>query len=122
MRLTSRTIHRLAMQPWRAHEFIEDQKFKASSPLITLLESLSPRDLVQITNVRVGIELGYEGCRFFGNGALALKWLQPAGSGTPVSESWRNKRFQKRLTIENLAHCARIPDSILRKYTSQANS
>ena len=84
-----------------------------SSPLITLLKSLYPRERAQITAVRVNEQLGYQGGRQFYNAAQALNWLLPANPGTHIpSESWQNKRFQKALTIDDLAQCARVPDRV----------
>lgn len=86
---------------------------KPSSPLITLLSSFDKRDLVYITNVEITHSLGYTGNRTFHNAAQALNWLTGnSACQNPVSESWRDKRFNKRLEISDLAKCASIPDPI----------
>ena len=85
-----------------------------SSPLITLLQSLYPRERAQITALRVNDQLGYQGGRQFHNAAQALNWLLPANPGTHIpSESWQNKRFQKVLTVDDLAQHARVPASVI---------
>ena len=83
------------------------------SPLITLLKSLTPRERLQIVGLTVGRDLGYEGSRTFANAAQALNWLVPAGcSAHLVSESWRTKRFQQQLTIEDLAKHSSVPEEV----------
>ncbi|MGI1188747.1 hypothetical protein ACRCRN_32270 [Pseudomonas aeruginosa] len=85
-----------------------------SSPLITLLQSLYPRERALITALRVNDQLGYQGGRQFHNAAQALNWLLPANPGTHIpSESWQNKRFQKVLTVDDLARHARVPASVI---------
>lgn len=85
-----------------------------SSPLITLLQSLYPRELAQITAVRVNDRLGYQGGRQFHNAAQALTWLVPVNHGSHIpSESWQIKRFQKVLTVDDLAQNARIPSTVI---------
>ena len=55
---------------------------KPSSPLITLLESLSPRDRSRIVGLKVGPALGYNGSRQFHTAHQALSWLIPANLST----------------------------------------
>lgn len=87
-----------------------------TSPLIDLLERLGPGRLVRITGLRVGAALGYEGSRQFQTAAQAMRWLKPAQEvfGTFPAESWRNKRFQGPIYLEDLLECAAsYPQSIL---------
>lgn len=48
------------------------QEDKPSSPLITLLQSLHPRERAQISAVRVCRSVGYQGGRLFFNAQQAL--------------------------------------------------
>lgn len=84
------------------------------SPLAALLLSLSPRELLQVRNLKVGPDLGYQGQRTFANGAQALNWVYPkhAPQHTPA-DSWRNRRFEQQprtISLEQLlAHCSPPP-------------
>lgn len=119
--MDSRTLHRLATNPKALMDFRATGRLpvsvKPKSPLITLLQSLHPRERVQIASVFVSEALGYTGARNFANAQQALNWLCPSGSSScPASQSWQNKRFQKVLTIDDLAGVARVPDSISRDW------
>lgn len=116
--MDNRTIKHLLRNPLAMANFRATGKAPQfstpSSPLITLLQSLYPRERTQITAVRVNELLGYQGGRQFHNAAQALTWLAPVNPGTHIpSESWQNKRFQKVLTIDDLAQNARIPVSVI---------
>jgi hypothetical protein len=85
-----------------------------SSPLITLLKSLGPRDLSRITGVTIGYELGYSGHRIFATANQALGWLAPSHAAAHYpSQTWQDKRFQKPLTIDDLAGHASVPADII---------
>lgn len=77
--------------------------------------NLYPRERAQITAVRVNEQLGYQGGRQFHNAAQALTWLVPVNPGTHISasESRRIKRFQKQLTVDDLAQHARVPVRVI---------
>lgn len=116
-----RMIRMVARNPRLYSELVRTGKLpvdkKPASPLITLLESLGPRDRARITAVTIGPELGYTGQRTFHNAAQALNWLKPHHhSANYVSESWRDKRFQKRLGIDDLARWAQVPDQIIAEW------
>lgn len=90
---------------------------KPSSPLITLLESLSPRERSRIVGLKVGPALGYNGSRQFHTAHQALSWLIPANLSTmPASQSWQDRRFTRRLTIGDLQACANVPADIVRTW------
>lgn len=90
---------------------------KPSSPLITLLESLSPRERSRIVGLKVGSALGYNGSRQFHTAHQALSWLTPANLSTmPASQSWQDRRFTRRLTIGDLQACANVPADIVRTW------
>ncbi|MDF5950265.1 hypothetical protein P4193_01175 [Pseudomonas aeruginosa] len=90
---------------------------KPESPLITLLESINPRDRLAITAVVIGPALGYSGRRCFQNAAQALNWLKPQYTAASYpSESWRIKRFAQRLGIDDLAECAQVPEGIIKEW------
>lgn len=89
------------------------QLAEPSSPLITLLLSISPNERRMITALRIGPGLGYTGNQLFQNAAQALNWLKPQYVATSYpSESHQNKRFQQALTIDDLAACANVPELI----------
>lgn len=81
------------------------QMANPSSPLISLLRSVSPHDRLAIRNVTVCPALGYT-CRFtFPTAQQALQWVCPS---PPVpmanlpAESYRNKQFAGPLFIDDL--------------------
>jgi hypothetical protein len=85
-----------------------------SSPLITLLKSLSPRDRSLITGLTIDASMGYSGSRIFATAGQAMNWLVPPHAATHYpSESWQDKRFQKALTIDELAKNANVPHDIV---------
>jgi hypothetical protein len=83
------------------------------SPLITLLETIYPRDRLLITAVVIGPMLGYKGPQRFHNVAQLLNWLKP---GTPAkhhpSQSHQISTFAKRLTIADLKKFAQVPEHV----------
>lgn len=96
---------------------------RPSSPLITLLEKISPRDRAQIAGLTVGPELGYAGSRQFHTAEQALRWIKPSAQMLEheswPAESWRIKHFNKALHIENLiAAAARCPESLAERYAA----
>lgn len=83
------------------------------SPLITLLQSIPPSDRRLVTALRIGPSLGYNANTTFQNASQALNWLKPSYSAESYpSQSRQDKRFQKELTIDDLAGCANIPEVV----------
>ncbi len=85
-----------------------------SSPLIELIESLPARLRLEIRGVRLNPNLGYTNGMRFHNAQQLLNWLRPqqelVGNESTPSESYRNKRFVRRLTIGDLKpFCASWP-------------
>lgn len=116
--MDSRTLHRLATNPKAMMEFRATGRlpsFKApSSPLITLLQSLLPRERTQIATVTISATLGYSGSRIFRNAQHALNWLVPAGTPSHIaSQSWQGKRFRQQLTIDDLCEVATVPVNVV---------
>lgn len=84
-----------------------------SSPLITLLLSIPPAERRLITAVKVGQRLGYTSQNTFQNVSQALNWLKPSYSAESYpSQSHQDKRFNRVLTIDDLAQCANVPEMI----------
>ena len=120
---TARQLHRLATNP---HDMMRFQRtgrlpegVKPASPLITLLDRISPRDRVQIVGLRVDQRLGYSGSREFHTAAQALAWLRPAAEvfGTFYAECWRIKDFRSELYLDDLKSCcANFPEQLARRY------
>lgn len=85
----------------------------SSSPLITLLQSLHPRERLRIASVTISLPMGYTGSRIFQNAQQALNWPLPAGSPRNVpSQSWQDKRFRRPLTVDDLGHHATVPADV----------
>lgn len=85
---------------------------RPDSPLITLLESINPRDRLRIRGVRLSPKLGYQTAQQFQNAEQLYRWLKPRPEmieGEPFpAESFRIKRFAKRLVSDDLKdHCAK---------------
>lgn len=73
---------------------------KPSSPLITYLESIPPRERVRITNVKLSPKLGYQSGAAFSNAQQLLQYLKPSAYivGSWPAESCRIKSFTTRIT------------------------
>lgn len=117
---SSKQLRVLATNPKAYARFVTTGKLpqgtRPTSPLITLLESLGPRALWEIRGLRIDHRLGYTGHRTFEFGTQALRWLKPSDEvfGYFPAESWRDKRFHRQLTVEDLAECcARLPHSLI---------
>jgi len=83
------------------------------SPLISLLESIYPRERARITAVVIGPQLGYQGHHRFHNLAQALNWLKPSAPAKHhASQSFQIRAFSKHLTIDNLKEFAQVPQAI----------
>lgn len=83
------------------------------SPLIRLLESISPRDRLRICGVRLSPALGYSHTVRFHTAQQLLAWLKPREliEGEPCpAETCRIKSFSNTLTLDDLkAHSASWP-------------
>jgi hypothetical protein len=115
--IDSKTLNHLLRNPKQMMDFQATGKIpqlaEPKSPLITLLQSINPNERRMITSVRIGQGLGYTSNKLFQNAAQALTWLKPGYSAASYpSESHQDKRFAKVLTIDDLASCAKVPDSI----------
>lgn len=75
---------------------------KPQSPLISYLEGISPRERVEIKNVRLSSKLGYNSGAEFANAAQMLTYLKPSNwmMSTWPAESCRLKSFNARITDE----------------------
>lgn len=120
MAIDSKTLSQMAKNPRLLMEYqatgrvpAELKRSPPKGPLIDLLGTIYPRELARITAVVVGESLGYTGARRFHNAAQALQWVKPYHAHNVPAESWRNKRFTKQLTIDDLAQCSVIPAEII---------
>lgn len=119
--MDNRTIKHIMRNPHAYAEYCATgrvpERKKPTSPLITLLDSIYPRERAQITAVTVNQALGYQGSRSFHNAAQALNWLSPHNPGVHIpSESWIIRTFHKQLTIDDLAQHARVPDRVVEEW------
>jgi hypothetical protein len=89
---------------------------RPQSPLISLLESLRYHERLRFRGIRLHPELGYHCGHQFHNAEQLLRWLKPdeqmLENGEPwPAESFRDKRFVRRLDIDSLKrHSAQYPD------------
>jgi len=84
-----------------------------SSPLITLLSSLWPRERMGMVALTINQDLGYIGHRQFHNAEQAFRWLLPPVPQHSIpSQQMQDKRFRRVLTIDDLAAHARVPDAV----------
>lgn len=120
MSINSRDLNRMIKSPRLLAEYQRTGRVPESlrptlkSPLITLLDSIFPRDRLQITGIKITPALGYTGSRQFHNAQQALNWVRPTDTYNPVCESWRIKNFHKALTIDDLAAlAAAIPQRVV---------
>lgn len=120
---TSRQLHRLATRPADYMRFAATGQLpkgtRPKGPLVELLLKISPRDLSGIKGVTVDARLGYTGSRQFHYAAQALRWIAPSDEvfDSFPADSWRDKRFQKRLYLEDFAECcASFPEQLLAQY------
>jgi hypothetical protein len=85
------------------------------SPLSELIESLPPRLRLQLRGIRLNPSLGYLSGMQFNNAQQLLNWLRPEqeliGNESTPAESYRDKRFVRKLTIADLKpFCASWPN------------
>lgn len=82
------------------------QPFRPSSPLIELLETMSPRERVELRGIRLSPALGYQTGQTFANAEQLYRFVKPQAEMSESepfpAESMRIKRFAKRLTIDDL--------------------
>ena len=118
--MDSKTINYLVKHPAALLKFqmtgkVPTLSHKAASPLISLLESIPPRDLIDIKGVTINSSLGYTGSRVFSNAHQALHWVKPQYvAASHPADSWRIKSFYKTLTIDDLRrNCKSFPQRLL---------
>jgi len=123
---TPKQIRRLATDPVAHMRFAVTGRLpeivRPQSPLITLLERLSPQDRSTIVGVLVTPDLGYiaPGLRM-NNAEQLLRWIKPSPEQfvdrpTPA-ESRRIKAFNGPLYLDDLLACAtRYPQNLKTRY------
>lgn len=122
--VSSKMLRRLATNPHDHIRYVTTGRLptsvKPSSPLITLLKAIGPRDLARLVGVRVDARLGYTGSRQFHFGPQALNWACPSDEefGSFPAESWRDKRFTGPIYLETLAECcSSFPQEFFTRYS-----
>lgn len=127
----SKQLHHIATNPHAYARFQMTGQLPAmvrpQSPLITLLEALTPRERIAIVGLTVNSDLGYLGSRQFHSAEAALRWLKPASemleSQSWPAESHRNKRFTSAIYLDTLvAQASRVPHSLLERYSNLRSS
>lgn len=123
--MNPRILRKVAMQPGLFTRHILHgqpvQTVRPSSPLLSLLDMIAPRDRMSIRALHVDAALGYGGSRLFHNAQQAMLWLRPhdevlAGETWPA-ESCRIRSFNRRLYLDDLAgNCAQLPQQLLARY------
>lgn len=125
---TSQQLRRLVTNPTDMIRFHATGRLpkgiRPSGPLIDLLLALSPRDRCAIVSVTVGPSLGYTGSMRFDTAEAALRWVRPADEvfDSFPADSWRDKRFTKRLYLDDLLKSAKYPDGLLTRYPNLRRS
>lgn len=116
---SSRQLHLLATRPAEMARFQRTGQLPRGivpkSPLITLLEGISRRDLYAIGGLTIDERLGYSGSRCFPSAAMALRWLKPSPEvfGNFPAESWRMRSFGRPLSVTDLQRCcAKFPETL----------
>lgn len=122
---SSKQLRQIARNPKAHMHFVMSGRLPEivtpKSPLIDLLTRISPRDRAAIIGLTVGPKLGYSGSRQFHTAEAALRWIRPdtemlAAQSWPA-ESWRDKRFAKKLTLDDLlAAAASSPPKLRDRY------
>jgi hypothetical protein len=119
----SKQLRRLATSPADWARFLATGKLPRgvvpSSPLISFLERIAPRDLARISGVTIDERVGYQGSRVFATASHALRWLKPSPEvfGSFPAESWRIKNYSKPISWSDFARCcANIPGDIQVKH------
>lgn len=115
--IDSKTLNHLIRHPEKMIDFHltgrTPQLAEPKSPLITLLQSIPPAERRLVTAVRIGPTLGYNANTTFQNASQALNWLKPNYSAESYpSESRQDRRFQRALTIDDLAKHANVPEMV----------
>ncbi len=114
-KLSAWQMNKIARSPSAYMKFVTGggvpEPAKPRSPLIDLLQSLSPRERLAIRDLTVDHRLGYMGQRQFQTVANALNWLTPSYPAESYpSQSWQDKRFTKKLTLEDLVACTAMAE------------
>lgn len=118
----SAQLHRLATNPrdymrWK----VTGQLPKGDvpdSPLIDLLNSLSPKDRIALRGVTVNASLGYNGSRTFGSAEQALRWVAPSREvfGSFPAKSWQRRNTSKLTLNDLLDNTMSAPHDIRERY------
>ena len=122
---SSRVIHHLLRHPSKLMRYELTGRlpptFSPTSPLIALLDALSPRDRAAIRGVTLSPALGYVGGFNFASAEQLLRYLRPAmemveGECWPA-ESRRIKAFTGPLRLQTLLEAsAAYPEALAQKY------
>lgn len=108
--MNSRQMRYLATNPRAIMDFRATGRLPRmvapQSPLITLFETLSPRDRQAIRGIQLDPSLGYLCGARFHTAEQLHRWLKPASQmlehESCPAESYRDKRFHQRLSLEDL--------------------
>lgn len=120
--MNSRQAKKLATSPQAMMRFKATGKlpeiWHPDSPLIRLLESISPRDRLQVRVIRLSPELGYTGNHLFHSAEQLLRWLKPPAGlvegESCAAESCRIKAFTQEVTLDDLAKASQqFPETLL---------
>lgn len=114
--MSARTIHKLATNPALMARVLSTGRMpterRVTSPLIELLESITPRDRLRMRGVRVSWRLGYLSTARFQTAEALLKWLKPfdtaVGNESWPAESCRVKAFRGPVRLAELLKCCDV--------------
>ncbi|WP_019584544.1 hypothetical protein [Thioalkalivibrio sp. ALE16] len=106
----SRDLHRIATDPQAYMRFhttgVVPRRRRVHSPLIDLLRQIPPQIRGRMQGVQLDRSLGYRSGMRFQTAEQLLRWLAPQDEmyedDSWPAESYRDQRFQRRLTLEDL--------------------
>ena len=122
-------MRELARNPVAYQNFLTMGKLpeliSTKGPLISVLQSMTPRERLAVVGLTVGPSLGYQGKRIFNNAEQALRWCAPdnqmlARQSWPA-ESWRIKNFNQKLSVVDvLKQSTKFPEEIGKRHGFQS--
>ncbi|WP_415912467.1 hypothetical protein [Neptuniibacter sp. QD37_11] len=106
-RVSNKMLHHLAKRPADLVRFNATGRLPNSvrpvSPLISILEEISPRDRLEIKGIRIS-QLGYMTDQVWQNAEQLYRWLKPDSEviGAYPAGSRQDKRFNRPLSLQDI--------------------
>jgi hypothetical protein len=114
--MSARMLHKLATNPQLMLRYLSSGRMptesRVTSPLIELLEGITPRDRARMRGVRISRRLGYLSTARFTTAEALLRWLKPfdkvVGNESWPAESCRDKAFRGPVQLAELLECCDV--------------